>query len=386
MLTELVCIVCGRSYPPGDHQTCRVCGPEGILDAGTTTTPSKPMLTLDALARRAPRHLALPGTAPGAGRASGGPTLQVGWTPVHEAPRLAAARRRRGGSSSRTRAATRPVRSRTARAPSAWPKALEFGYQAIACASTGNAASSLAGMAASVGLRAFIFVPERAPEPKVAQLLMFGATVFRVRGTYEQAFDLCRAACERFRWYNRNSGTNPFLVEGKKTAGLEIAEQFTTRPTARRRPARLGGGVGRRRMHDWRHHQGPARVQTARPRAARCRACSACRRKARARSCAPSRRRPTSCRPAPTPSPTASPSARRATGGAPSRGSARRAARWWRCPTTTILDAMRATARLGGGVRRTGRRRRRRRPARGRRGGHRARPTPLRSPSSRATG
>jgi threonine synthase len=56
---------------------------------------------------------------------------------------------------------------------------------------------------------------------------MFGATVFRVRGNYEEAFDLCRAACGRFRWYNRNSGTNPYLVEGKKTAGLEIAEQFS---------------------------------------------------------------------------------------------------------------------------------------------------------------
>ena len=143
-------------------------------------------------------------------------------------------------------------------------KALEFGYQAIACASTGNAASSLAGMAASVGLPAFIFVPERAPEPKVAQLLVFGATVFRVRGTYEQAFELCRAACERFRWYNRNSGTNPFLVEGKKTAGLEIAEQFL--------PGRILGGA----LPDWvavsvgdgctigGHRQGPARVQAAR--------------------------------------------------------------------------------------------------------------------------
>jgi threonine synthase len=57
-------------------------------------------------------------------------------------------------------------------------------------------------------------------------LLIFGATVIRVRGTYEQAFDLCREACEKFGWYNRNSGTNPFLVEGKKTAGLEIGEQF----------------------------------------------------------------------------------------------------------------------------------------------------------------
>jgi threonine synthase len=71
-----------------------------------------------------------------------------------------------------------------------------------------------------------IFVPERAPEPKVTQLLVFGAKVFRVRGTYEQAFDLCRQACRQFGWYDRNSGTNPFLVEGKKTAGLEIAEQL----------------------------------------------------------------------------------------------------------------------------------------------------------------
>jgi threonine synthase len=69
-------------------------------------------------------------------------------------------------------------------------------------------------------------VPHRAPEPKVTQLLIFGATVVRVKGTYEQAFDLCREACKKFGWYDRNGGTNPFLVEGKKTAGLEIAEQF----------------------------------------------------------------------------------------------------------------------------------------------------------------
>jgi threonine synthase len=50
--------------------------------------------------------------------------------------------------------------------------------------------------------------------------------VLKVRGSYEDAFDLCGLACERFGWYNRNSGTNPFLVEGKKTAGLEIAEHF----------------------------------------------------------------------------------------------------------------------------------------------------------------
>ena len=71
-------------------------------------------------------------------------------------------------------------------------KAIEFGFDTIACASTGNAASSLAGLSAAVGLKSYIFVPARAPEPKVTQLLIFGATVLRVQGTYEQAFDLCK--------------------------------------------------------------------------------------------------------------------------------------------------------------------------------------------------
>jgi threonine synthase len=86
-------------------------------------------------------------------------------------------------------------------------------------------------MAASMGLQSVIFVPERAPEPKVTQLLIFGATVLRVRGGYEDAFQLCQRSCERWGWYNRNSGINPYLVEGKKTAGLEIGEQLASEPT-----------------------------------------------------------------------------------------------------------------------------------------------------------
>jgi len=105
-------------------------------------------------------------------------------------------------------------------------KARERRQKIIACASTGNAASSCAGMAASMGLRSVIFVPERAPEPKVTQLLVFGATVLRVRGSYEDAFRLSQQACEKWGWYNRNCAINPYLVEGKKTVGLEIAEQL----------------------------------------------------------------------------------------------------------------------------------------------------------------
>jgi threonine synthase len=148
----------------------------------------------------------------------------VGFTPVVQAPRLAAAlglRRLMLKDDGRN-----PTASFKDRASSvAVALAVAEGAKAISCASTGNAASSLAGYAAMAGLPAFIFVPANAPEPKLAQLLLYGAKVFCVQGTYDEAYCLSRAACERFGWYNRNCAINPYLVEGKKTAGLEIAEQ-----------------------------------------------------------------------------------------------------------------------------------------------------------------
>lgn len=222
-MLNLECIVCGRKYPADDRLTCLVCGPaEGIMDviydyesAASTMTP-KELLSREASHWRY-REL-LPLTGPSA------VPLHVGWTPVYETPRLAkevGAYRLFLKDDGRN-----PTASFKDRASSVGvAKAVEFSHAAIACASTGNAASSLAGCAASVGLRSYIFVPERAPEPKVAQLLLFGATVLRVRGTYDQAYDLCMEAAGRYGWYNRNCAVNPYLVEGKKTAGLEIAEQ-----------------------------------------------------------------------------------------------------------------------------------------------------------------
>ncbi len=148
----------------------------------------------------------------------------VGCTPIIEAARLASWA---GVSRLRLKDDSRnPTASFKDRASSVGVlHALQQGAGTIACASTGNAASSLAGFGAMGGLPAVIFVPERAPEPKVAQLLMFGADVRRVRGNYAQAYDLCTAECDRYGWYNRNCAINPFLIEGKKTCGLEIAEQ-----------------------------------------------------------------------------------------------------------------------------------------------------------------
>jgi threonine synthase len=82
-------------------------------------------------------------------------------------------------------------------------------------------------MSASGELRSVIFVPKTAPPAKVAQLLVYGSIVFAVDGTYDHAFDLCVQACHAFGWYNRNTGYNPYMTEGKKTVSFEIAEQLT---------------------------------------------------------------------------------------------------------------------------------------------------------------
>jgi threonine synthase len=153
------------------------------------------------------------------------PDLSVGWTPLTLAKSLA---RHVGVKTLYLKDDGRnPTGSLKDRASAMGVvKAREKREKIVACASTGNAASSLAGMAASMGLRSVIFVPQRAPEPKVTQLLIFGAKVIRVLGSYEDAFQLCQQACEHWGWYNRNCAINPYLIEGKKTGGLEACEQM----------------------------------------------------------------------------------------------------------------------------------------------------------------
>ena len=220
----LRCLVCGSSYEYGNLYTCPKCGLQGILDVQYDYDAVAKMLNPASLVARPHNHWRYRELLPISPNAVL-PHLHVGWTPVYDVPLLAAhvgIDRLFLKDDGRN-----PTNSFKDRASSVGVlKAQEFGFTTIACASTGNAASSLAGLSAAVGLKSVIFVPQRAPEPKVTQLLIFGATVVRVQGTYEQAFDLCREACAKFGWYDRNSGTNPFLVEGKKTAGLEIAEQF----------------------------------------------------------------------------------------------------------------------------------------------------------------
>lgn len=156
----------------------------------------------------------------------GTPLRDVGWTPLYASPAL---RDERGFSDLWIKDDGRnPTASFKDRASAiVVARQLEIGAQVAATASTGNAGAALAGMAAAAQTRAVIFAPATAPAAKIAQLMIYGAGVLLVDGSYDDAFDLSVTASQAFGWYCRNTGYNPFTAQGKKTAAYEICEQLT---------------------------------------------------------------------------------------------------------------------------------------------------------------
>ncbi len=104
-------------------------------------------------------------------------------------------------------------------------EANRLGESTIVTASTGNAASALAAVCAAAGKKAVIFVPSTAPRAKLAQILLYGATLVPVAGTYDDAFALSLAYTTHEGGLNRNTAYHPLTIEGKKTVGLEIFAQ-----------------------------------------------------------------------------------------------------------------------------------------------------------------
>ncbi len=153
------------------------------------------------------------------------PPLAVGWTPLYDSPRMAAhLGLRQVWVKDDGRNPTASFKDRASAI--AVVKAREKGAKIITTASTGNAAAALSGICASVQQQNVIFVPESAPPAKIAQLLVFNSTVMLVKGTYDDAFELCLEAAAEYGWYNRNTAYNPYMTEGKKTASYEICEQL----------------------------------------------------------------------------------------------------------------------------------------------------------------
>lgn len=232
------CSVCGAEYEP--RQVQYVCPRDGgnldvVLDA---VAIRKKYQVSDILSRPETslwRYLPLlPVGDPGA---LGTPLRSAGWTPVFTPAALREALGlKQLWLKDESRNPTGSFKDRASAVVVA--RARETGAQVVVTASTGNAGAALAGLAAAVGQRAVIFAPMKAPPAKVAQLLVFGAQVILVDGNYDQAFDLTIEAAQAFGWYCRNTGYNPFTIEGKKTAAFEIWETVlhtqpdTARPLA----------------------------------------------------------------------------------------------------------------------------------------------------------
>ncbi|RLG19448.1 threonine synthase, partial [Candidatus Micrarchaeota archaeon] len=220
----LRCSTCGRTYSPEEvRYTCPECGPlKGTLEV---------LYDYDKIKKswqrpdpeRGPyslwRYLPI---LPVKGNVL--PPLKIGWTPLLKAKIL---EKEFGGEIWIKDEGGNPSGSLKDRASSvAVVDAIERGERVITAASTGNAASSLAAISASMGVKSLIFVPKGAPKAKIAQLLVYGAVVFEVRGTYDDAYDLSLELALKRNIYSRNTAHNPFLGEGKKTAALEIMEQL----------------------------------------------------------------------------------------------------------------------------------------------------------------
>ncbi|MBV6392039.1 MAG: Threonine synthase [Anaerolineales bacterium] len=218
------CSICGAEYLPG--QVVYACPRDGgnldvVLD---TDSIKKKFQAEDITSRTEPslwRYLPLLPVSEPAGDST--PLHASGWTPVFALPRLAEKLRLKHlWLKDESRNPTASFKDRASAV--VVTRAREIKAEIVVTASTGNAGAALAGMAAAVGQKAVIFAPKSAPQAKVAQLLIFGAKVILVDGTYDDAFDLTVKAADEFGWYCRNTGYNPFTLEGKKTAAFEIWE------------------------------------------------------------------------------------------------------------------------------------------------------------------
>ncbi len=220
------CTICHKIYDKNELiYTCKDCGEKGILDVNYDYEELKKVLTKTYFKNNTDfsmwryKHLISVYDRDFSN------LLKVGWTPLYKSNQLrkdlnlkALYIKDEG---------LNPTASLKDRASVvAVVKAMEEDAKVISCSSTGNAASSLAGNAARVGIDTVIFVPKRAPLGKLSQLLVYGAKVISVDGDYKDTFKLSKEAINHFGWYNRNAAINPHLVEGKKTVALEIAEQL----------------------------------------------------------------------------------------------------------------------------------------------------------------
>jgi threonine synthase len=105
-------------------------------------------------------------------------------------------------------------------------KAVEFGFDTVGCASTGNLAHSVSAHGARGSLRTFVMIPHDLEEGKIIGSRVFGPRMVKIRGNYDDVNRLCSQIADKYGWAIVNVNLRPFYTEGAKTHGFEIAEQM----------------------------------------------------------------------------------------------------------------------------------------------------------------
>lgn len=223
-VSGLRCRACGRPETIGPSFVCPACF--GPLEVVYDLDVARAALTRESIGARAPgiwRYLELLPVAAAPGRG-----LAVGSTALVRADRLARDLALGTGTvlhlKDDTRNPTLSFKDRVVAVAAA--RAVEFGFDTLACASTGNLAGATAAAAAAAGLRAFVFVPADLEPAKVEHALAYGATVVRVDGTYDDINRLSLEIADEEGWAFVNVNLRPFYAEGSKTIAFEVAEQL----------------------------------------------------------------------------------------------------------------------------------------------------------------
>ncbi|HSY89928.1 MAG TPA: threonine synthase [Candidatus Binatus sp.] len=233
---ELRCRECGRSWGNQPRSICDDCF--SPLEVAYDYDALRPAISRELFSQRPPnmwRYSELLPLPQGFE-----PRLPVGFTPLLQAPRLAAkltgSLTGKTGSGSTAAAKNVYIKNDAVCLPTlsfkdrvvavAIAQAKAFGFDTVSCSSTGNLANAVAAHAAREGLKAWIFIPSDLEPAKILGTNVFGAKVVRIAGNYDQVNRLCSQIADEHRWGFVNVNLRPYYAEGSKTVGFEIAEQL----------------------------------------------------------------------------------------------------------------------------------------------------------------
>ncbi|MBI1846981.1 MAG: threonine synthase [Candidatus Rokubacteria bacterium] len=227
-LNGLKCRECGRRYPPGPVHVCEFCF--GPLEVDYRYEALRGVVTRASIAAGPPSMWRYKDLLPVEGEVAVG--HHVGFTPLIPARNLADELGVRE-LYIKNDSVCHPSWSFKDRVVSvAVTKAREFGFDTVACASTGNLANSVAAHAAEARMKSYIFVPADLEQGKILTTLVYAPTLVTVEGTYDEVNRLCSEIADKYRWAFVNVNFRPYYSEGSKSYGFEIVEQLGWRAPA----------------------------------------------------------------------------------------------------------------------------------------------------------